>query len=130
MAFNGEPVAKIKAMLNADPSLVTKRFDVSGEFPISRAASAGRADVVRLLLERGADPNSVGQFDETPLGVAAFNNDVETGRVLLEYGADPTGLGMLGLTIAQLCDDEEHQEFRWLLDLHAHKPNTAQRKSP
>lgn len=48
-------------------------------------------EVVRVLIEHGADPNHRGGDDtagETPLHWAASNDDVDIARVLLDAGAD------------------------------------------
>ena len=41
--------------------------DANGNTPLSEAASGGQAEVIKLLLERGADVNSRGQFERTPI---------------------------------------------------------------
>lgn len=41
--------------------------DPNGNTPLSEAASGGSATTLQLLLERGADVNSQGQFKRTPL---------------------------------------------------------------
>ena len=51
-------------------------------------------DVIRLLLENGADPNVRGDFGEPPIwGLQYEHDDPEYGlrvtRLLLEHGADP-----------------------------------------
>jgi hypothetical protein len=57
------------------------------------AAQFGRVDVVRLLLDKGADPNlrDFGQESpgETPLSTAVMHGQLEVCRMLLEAGADP-----------------------------------------
>jgi beta-lactamase regulating signal transducer with metallopeptidase domain len=59
-----------------------------GEFgsPLTAAAYKGRPDAVRLLLDRGADPNLVG--NSTPLINAAAAGHVEIVSLLLDRGAN------------------------------------------
>jgi len=53
------------------------------------AASAGRhVEIVRALLEAGANPNARQQGGFTPLHAAAQNGDVDIARLLLDKGAD------------------------------------------
>lgn len=51
------------------------------------ASAQGKADVVRLLLERGADPDARDVFRGTALMRAAWNGHLEAVRALLEGGA-------------------------------------------
>lgn len=65
--------------------------DADGTTPLYRAAVNGAADLVRLLLAHGADPNLPGgAADEgLPLCAAACWNHVDTVAALLAGGADP-----------------------------------------
>jgi len=57
---------------------------------LHRAAERGHLDVVKLLLEHGADPNVQDDEGETPLHhAAAWRDNVDIVRLLLEHGADP-----------------------------------------
>jgi uncharacterized protein len=55
--------------------------------PLHSAASARQADVVRILLEAGADPNAVQSGGWTPLRAAVSNGDTETAALLRDAGA-------------------------------------------
>ena len=50
------------------------------------AALAGRTDLVRDAIERGADPSAKGGDSRTALMLAAFDGHTETLRALLEAG--------------------------------------------
>lgn len=58
------------------------------ERPLFFAAQKGHAEVVSLLLDRGADPNTVLDFG-SPLHKAARGNHVDVVAHLLKGGADP-----------------------------------------
>ncbi len=60
--------------------------------PIHFACMAGHSDVVRVLLERGADPDA-GSLLGTPLVVAAGRKHTEIVELLIAQGADPTLAG-------------------------------------
>lgn len=67
-----------------------------GNSPLSAAAYQQRLDVVRLLIERGADVNQGDNAGFTPLHLAAANGYLEIAGILLNAGADansPTGAG-------------------------------------
>lgn len=63
--------------------------DANENTPISEAANGGHADTIKMLLDRGANPNTQGQFKRTPLYRAAFAGHLEACQVLLQNGADP-----------------------------------------
>lgn len=69
-------------------------YDDMGGFPALIATLAtdrpDRLQLLRLLLESGADPNRRGINDWTPLHYAVGRRDLEAVRLLLANGADPT----------------------------------------
>jgi ankyrin repeat protein len=86
-------LARVRALLDEDPSLVNRVADYgSTGAPLVKAAARGHMDVVRLLLERGADPN-LREEGMAPHGralyAAVYNRHVEIARLLLEHGAYP-----------------------------------------
>ena len=61
---------RVNAILGADNSLVNQK-DESGATPVHYAALNGHRQIVRLLVQRGADVNSTdSQFGATPAGWA------------------------------------------------------------
>ena len=74
---------------------VTKRLlaanapiNQSGWTPLMYAAYEGRADMVALLLEKGAEVNARAPNQSTPLMLAARNGKMDAVRLLLKAGAD------------------------------------------
>src|SRR5690606_24149866 len=53
------------------------------------AALVGNTDVVRRLLEAGAEADKPGADGQTALMIVARTGNVESARLLLEHGADP-----------------------------------------
>ena len=67
--------------------------------PLQHAILQRQPAAVRLLLDRGADPNrSAGQEKLTPLLLAAGDPDPTIVTLLLAHGADPTFEGANGVT--------------------------------
>jgi cytohesin len=75
--------------------------DVGGT-PLMYAASTGNTDVVKLLIDKGADINARNNGDWTALMLAAQTGALDTVRLLLEKGADANAANEDGYT-ALMC---------------------------
>lgn len=89
--------ARVRALLDLDPSLANKpseyvTYYAGSGTPLKNAAMAGRMAIVKLLLEKGADPN-LPEEGIAPMGHALHSavvyNHIEIVRLLLEHGAYP-----------------------------------------
>lgn len=56
---------------------------------LHEAASEGRVEIVKLLLEKGANPDILDEGSTTPLAYAACGGHVEVMEILIAHGADP-----------------------------------------
>jgi len=102
-----------------DPELA-RRLDSARASPLSYAAREGHLHIVRLLLERGADPNL--PEDAAPGGRALFEacvgNHLEIARLLLGHGANPnagTDSNECCLTIGRICHGDQAKPMQALL---------------
>jgi ankyrin repeat protein len=77
----------IVRLLDEDPALL-ERVDKDGHRPLTRAAAHGRLQVVKLLLQRGAEADARGRLGGTALYWAAKGGWVEIAICLLSHGAD------------------------------------------
>lgn len=83
----------------------------SGWTCLHEAAFANHPEVVRLLLEHGADTNAlVGYSMKTPLMQAAKNGSSKVCQMLLECGADAWNLDINRKTAADMATNEECKE--------------------
>jgi ankyrin repeat protein len=90
-------IERVRELLNQDPSLANRNSEYTAYYigsgaPLKNAAARGHIEIVRLLLERGADPN-LPEEGIAPRGHALYaavaNRHYETARLLLEQGAYP-----------------------------------------
>jgi uncharacterized protein len=79
--------------------------------PVHAAAAACDRETMKVLLERGADPNAKQQVDYTPLHGAASRGDIEMAKLLLAHGADRDAKGSDGQSIADVARSHGHPEF-------------------
>lgn len=86
-AFFGKPDA-VKLLLNTGADVAARSTNPMENTALHAAAAGQHADVVAILLERGAKPNSQQNGGWAPLHAAAQSGDVETAKVLLANGAD------------------------------------------
>jgi ankyrin repeat protein len=89
-------VTQVAAILGAHPDLLNARDTLPGTTGTRTALHYGsdHDPIVRLLLERGADPNIRDDGDNAyPLHFAAERLDLPVIRLLIEHGADPIGDG-------------------------------------
>jgi uncharacterized protein len=70
------------------------------------AVSRLQSDVVRILLEAGANPNVRQSAGWTPLHAAAMNGDLTSVELLLASGADPTATNDEGRSVIDLATEK------------------------
>jgi ankyrin repeat protein len=100
-----------------------------GTTPLMLAALYGTADVVRLLMDYGADPNAVDKNDASALLFAA--GDLEKVRLLVDRGASVNARSALGNTplIAAAAHSDNLEVVKLLIekgaDVHAKNVNNV-----
>jgi ankyrin repeat protein len=81
--------AAVEQLLAADPNLINE-YSSDGWSAIALAAHFGRLEIAQILLDRGADPNSVSRNlnANTPLHAAVVGNQREAVVLLVQHGAN------------------------------------------
>jgi ankyrin repeat protein len=88
------------------------------------SSANGRIDVVRRLLDRGADVNARNELLQTPLDVASRHGELAIAKTLIEYGADVNSRDFVGWTPLHTAARNRHVDIVELLlykgaDIHA-----------
>src|SRR2546423_12535893 len=84
-------IERLRELLDEDPANANA-WSPDGFTALHLAIFGGSEEAVRLLLERGADPNTLATADIArvrPLGTAAFVERGDLREILLAAGADP-----------------------------------------
>ena len=111
-----------------DDSEQVHAFADDGFTALHLAIFGGQENAMRLLLERGADPNVISTSDLAkvpPLGTAAFVRSAPLAQVLLDSGADPNGRGEGGFTALHSAAQNEDEELARLLLERGADPSLA-----
>ena len=116
------------ASLNVLKELIKYDAHVRDSNAIVLAAENGRSDVIKLLLEHGADIDEIGVKDltdprtkkrmGTPLHKAIGNRHIETIKLLLKHGADVERCDYQGRTSLQWAKELGFNEEVTLLESH------------
>jgi ankyrin repeat protein len=118
---------KFKDLLRQSDDI--EQRDQKGRTALFRAARIGKADIVRLLLDHGADPNAEDSTGEAPLQAASRYGYVECVEMLIAAGArldhcPPPQTS--GYSETALCSTvRKHPEIAKILLSHGANPNSA-----
>ncbi|KAK1248204.1 hypothetical protein MKX08_006424 [Trichoderma sp. CBMAI-0020] len=96
-----------------------------GDTLLMLAAYHGHAELVRLLIQHGADPNRVNDRGQSPLAGAVFKKEDAVIEALVEGGADPD----YGKPTAMECIALFQQEDVWKAKFEA-APGRGKGKPP
>ena len=87
-----------------DQGLPVNLTNSSGDTLLILAAYHKHGELVRALLERGADHSRVNDRGQTALAAAVFRQEAETVTALLDAGADPELGPKSAVAIAEFFD--------------------------
>lgn len=126
------PYDLIRAAEDGDVSLISSLLDegadvnrvVDGRFPwtpLMHAASNGRTECVKLLLERGADPDHQDLDFDCAIAIAARGGHWDIVKLLVEHKADPTLSDWRSMTALGYAREQGETEMVRYLESHGGK---------
>ena len=80
---------EIKKFILESPERINMAYGLSNHTFLHAAVLEGRYDLIKFLLENGANPNLVDAANASPLTSAAEDCNFEVVQLLLSYKADP-----------------------------------------
>jgi ankyrin repeat protein len=111
--FNRPAIARELIRQGADIEAIAKNsMKVT---PLHSAAAAHAGEIVRLLLEHGANPNAKQQGGWTPLHASAQNGDAEMVADLIVHHSDPKATNDEGKTPADIAAEKGHVDIAAML---------------
>ena len=98
-------------------------IDYKGSTPLNRAVLDGDEELIRFLLENGADVNSTGGYAPLISAVEYYERHKNNLKILLEYGVDINHIHSDGYTALGIAIDAGNVEGATLLLEHGANPN-------
>ncbi len=109
-----------EAVLLNDVELARRRLDEGADVDTGRgtyhgsllqvAATHGRKEIVKLLLDRGAETEATDDLGQTPLTAAASSGETEMVEILLDAGANIDALDWFSRSALANAASEGHQD--------------------
>lgn len=105
VAYTGD--VNLAQVLIANGAELNLTENVIGETPLNTAAAHDRYEMIKLLVEKGADVNIGDKGNQTPLhkiqAVKASRSKYRSTEILLQYGARVNEAGQRGVTPFEQC---------------------------
>lgn len=113
-------IEKCGADVDQPGSVVFDGDTIEGAAPLWCAAAAGHLCLVRLLVKKGAQINSMTKTHSTPLRAACFDGYFDIVRFLVQHGGDIEQANRHGHTCLMIACYRGHIKIaKFLLDLNA-----------
>lgn len=104
-------VGEVKRRLGRQARRINDRRPSTGSTPLSDAAFRGNLEIVKLLLDRGANVNATNRDGNTALISAAFMCRTEVVRLLLDKGASTSHKNSRGETVIEILSRPWNEEL-------------------
>ena len=98
--------------------------------PLANAVGRNKVDVVKALLNAGAQPNFLFADEATPLTIALYKSSEDVIRLLLKYGADPLARTSGGTVISETLADKKFPNKAKFLESYLDSTDPTWRTRP
>lgn len=113
-AFFGQPAA-VKALIAAGADVNAAAKNPLKVAALHAAVAGGKLEIVKTVLDAGADANAQQQAGFRPIHEAGMKANRALAELLLAHGADPSLPNDAGVTAIDLAREKGHAEFAdWL----------------
>ncbi|MEM4626579.1 MAG: ankyrin repeat domain-containing protein [Candidatus Bilamarchaeaceae archaeon] len=106
---------EFQSFKKSETEIVSKEEKKQLNSKLIEAANTGNAELVKRLIERGADVNAKTGWGKTALMRAAMGGHTETAKLLIERGADVNAKSNNGETALMYALVKGHPEIAELL---------------
>jgi ankyrin repeat protein/L-ascorbate metabolism protein UlaG (beta-lactamase superfamily) len=118
-AVNRSDLAKVKELIGANKNLVFSR-NIQQETALTLAANRGNIDILKCLVDSGANVNARNAYSNTPLYIACSRGRIAFVRYLVEKGAVVNAYCDAGNTPLHIAVNSNRTEIvRYLLEQDA-----------
>ena len=131
MAARGNvQIVKILLAAGANPNAAVNNSAtaVNGATALEFAAHEGQSEVIKVLLDNGADANSVNEFGGIPLMTVALTGHAEIVKIFLAAGANPNAADKRQRTTLMIASANGHVEIVKMLLAAGANPNAASKE--
>ena len=119
-------VATLRQWMSDERCVVDAALAATGATALHAAAQHGHANVIRLLLDGGADALVVDAELRTPLHLVALAGHGLCVKALLDAGADPEGKDGKGASPLALAEQARHMGTARMMRLHLERRASGQ----
>lgn len=116
-AIRAGQIDMVEQSLKIDPSVINQK-DERGFTPLIMATYVGQTEIVKLLIQNGADINQKGAQGNTALMGVCFKGSQEMARLLIDAGADIQIKNDMGMTAIDFAKQYDQSAIVELLKSH------------
>jgi hypothetical protein len=117
-AAKNADVAVLKQWVGDERCVIDAQMASDGMTALHTAAQHGHANVVRMLIDHGADTLVVDASLRTPLHLVAMGGHGLCVKALLDAGGDPEGHDVSGKSALRLAEEARHVGTARMMRLH------------